>query len=350
MPRSKRSAFKLGGQSIRPGSRATVELPIPKLYTHIDMVMPVHVVHGAQAGPRLFVSAAIHGDELNGVEIVRRLLGLAALKRLRGTLIAIPVANVHACIQRTRELPDGRDLNRAFPGSASGSLASRLAHLFTQEIVVGSDFGIDLHTGARHRGNLPQIRAQLDEPGVLELARAFGAPVVLHAPLRDGTLRKAAGEEGAAMLLYEAGESLTFDEVAIRAGVRGIVAVMREIGMLPKQTRKRHFEPVVSRDSSWLRAPASGILRLREALGTMVEPGQTLAVISDPFGEDETIVEAEFEGVVIGRTNLPLVYAGEALFHVARVGDETPVDETLEAFRDTYDPSEPGHFGEHPVV
>lgn len=350
MARTTRDNLTIGGESIRPGSRATVELPIPKLYTHIAMGMPVHVVHGRRDGPRLFVSAAIHGDELNGVEIVRRLLGLAAMKHLRGTLVAVPVANVHACIQRTRELPDGRDLNRAFPGSASGSLASRLAHLFMREVVAGSDFGIDLHTAARNRGNLPQIRAQLDEPDILRLARTFGAPVVLHSSLRDGSLRQAAGEEGVQMLLYEAGQSLTFDEVAIRAGVRGIVAVMREIGMLPKHKRKRHYEPVISRDSSWLRAPASGILRSRKALGAIVEPGQTLAVISDPFGEDETVVKADAGGVVIGRTNLPLVYAGEALFHVARVGSGIPADETLDAFMESHDPSEPSRSGEQSVV
>lgn len=333
----KRSAFRLGETRIAPGERETVELPIPRLYTHTEMALPVHVIHGRRPGPRLFVSAALHGDELNGVEIVRRLLGLATLRHLRGTLLAIPIANVHACIQRTRELPDGRDLNRAFPGSASGSLAARLAHLFMQEIVAGSDYGIDLHTGAKHRNNLPQIRCQLDAEDSVRLAQAFGAPVILHSSLRDGSLRGAVQDTGCVSLLYEAGEALRFDEAAIRVGVRGIVAVMREIGMLPKRRPRRRFEPVTARESSWLRSPASGILRLRTPLGATVKRGQKLAVVSDPFGEDEASVTSHATGVVIGRTNLPLVYAGEALFHIARFEDAEPVDETLEAYKESFD-------------
>lgn len=351
MSKSKRKAFKLAGKTLLAGSRATVDVPIPKLYTHTEMVMPVHVIHGAKDGPRMFVSAAIHGDELNGVEIVRRLLGRSSLKYLRGTLLAIPIVNVHACIQRTRELPDGRDLNRYFPGSATGSLASRLADLFMEHIVAGCDYGIDLHTGTNHRSNLPQIRAQLDDEVTERLSRIFGAPVVLHAGLRDGSLRQASQEQGVVSLLYESGESLRFDEVAIRTGVRGIISVMRSVGMLPKRKSRRvPFEPVVSRDSSWVRAPSSGILRLRIALGQAVKRGETLAMVSDPFGESEATVKSPVAGVVIGRTNLPLVYAGEALFHIARFKDDEPVDETLEAFQEAHDPQQPSRFGEPPVV
>lgn len=347
----KRPPLQLGNVSIEPGTRTTVELPAPALYTHTEMAMPVHVVHGTRDGPRMFVSATIHGDELNGVEIVRRVLRLADMRNLRGTLLAVPIVNVHGCIQRTRELPDGRDLNRSFPGSPTGSMAARMAHLFMSEIVAGSDYGIDLHTGTNHRSNLPQIRTQLDDPKTEELARAFGAPVILHSNLRDGSLRQVAQEEGTVTLLYEAGEALRFDEVAIRAGVRGIVAVMRQVGMLPRRRqRKRDFESVVARQSSWVRAPASGILRLRTALGSTVKRGEVLAMVADPFGEAETAVESHVAGVVIGRVNLPLVHAGEALFHVARFADDHPVDETLEAFHESHDPTEPDHWGEVPVV
>lgn len=350
--RQRRPAFKLGGVSVEAGSRATVELPAPALYTHTEIAMPVHVVHGSRDGPRMFVSATIHGDELNGVEIVRRLLRLSAMKRLRGTLLAVPIVNVHGCIQRTRELPDGRDLNRSFPGSATGSMAARMAHLFMSEIVAGSDYGIDLHTATSHRTNLPQIRTELDDPGTEKLARAFGAPVILHSNLRDGSLRQVAQEEGTVTLLYEAGEALRFDEVAIRAGVRGIVAVMREVGMLPRQRRRKRwtFEPVISRQSSWVRAPASGILRVRAALGATVKRGETLAMVADPFGESETTVESHVSGVVIGRVNLPLVHAGEALFHVAQFPENHPMDETMEAFHESHDPNGPDQEGEEPVV
>lgn len=352
MPRRlKRPPLELGDVTVAPGSRATVELPVPALYTHTEMAMPVHVVHGARDGPRMFVSATIHGDELNGVEIVRRLLRLSAMRHLRGTLLAVPIVNVHGCIQRTRELPDGRDLNRSFPGSPTGSMAARMAHLFMSEIVAGSDYGIDLHTGTNHRTNLPQIRTRLDDPQTEHLARVFGAPVILHSNLRDGSLRQVAQEEGTVTLLYEAGEALRFDEVAIRAGVRGIVAVMREVGMLRQRRRKgAPFEPVVARQSSWVRAPASGILRVRTALGATVQRGEALAMVADPFGESETAVESHVSGIVIGRVNLPLVHAGEALFHVARFPDDHPVDETMEAFHETHDPTAPDRWGEVPVV
>lgn len=341
----------LGGATIEPGGRATVELPIPALYTHTEMAMPVHVVHGAKDGPRLFVSAAIHGDELNGVEIVRRLLRLSLIRRMRGTLLAVPIVNVHGCIQRMRGLPDGRDLNRAFPGSATGSMAARMAHLFMTEIVAGSDYGIDLHTGANHRTNLPQIRTQLDDAETERLAQVFGAPVILHSDLRDGSLRQTAQEEGTVTLLYEAGEALRFDEVAVRAGVRGIVAVMREIGMLPRTRKPRKpFTPVVARQSTWVRAPASGILRLVAPLGATVRRGEPLALVADPFGEAESEVRSQVSGVVIGRTNLPLVHAGEALFHVARFKDDAAADETLEAFHQDHDPNGPDRWGDVPVV
>lgn len=351
MAKRKRPPVHIGHATVEPGERATVELPVPALYTHTEMAMPVHVVHGLKDGPRLFVSAAIHGDELNGVEIVRRLLRLSLIERMRGTLVAVPIVNVHGCIQRTRALPDGRDLNRAFPGSPTGSMAARMAHLFMTEIVAGSDYGIDLHTGANHRANLPQIRTQLDDPETEPLARAFGAPVILHSNLRDGSLRQTAQDEGTVTLLYEAGEALRFDEVAIRAGVRGIVSVMREIGMLPRRRRrKRPYEPVVARQSSWVRAPASGILRLRARLGATVRRGEPLAAIADPFGEQETEVRSHVAGVVIGRVNLPLVHAGEALFHVARFRSDESVDETMEAFHEHHDPEEPDRWGEVPVV
>ncbi|MGB5541537.1 MAG: succinylglutamate desuccinylase/aspartoacylase family protein, partial [Gammaproteobacteria bacterium] len=186
----------------------TINLPIGRLYTYDNLTMPIEVVNGRRGGPRLFVSAAIHGDELNGVEIIRRLLRHSALQRLRGTLIAVPVVNVHGLLHRSRYLPDRRDLNRSFPGSSRGSLAGRIADLFMREIVANCTHGIDLHTGAVHRENLPHIRANLDDPATLELARAFGVPVLLNSDLRDGSLREAAMEAGIPMLLYEGGEAL----------------------------------------------------------------------------------------------------------------------------------------------
>lgn len=310
----------INGETFKPGTRTTIEIPVGRLYTHAPMTMPVHVVKGKKSGPRLFISAAIHGDEINGVEIIRRLLKLPALKRLSGTIIAVPIVNVHGLINHSRYLPDRRDLNRSFPGSAKGSIAAQLAYLFMKEIVSQSTHGIDLHTGAIHRSNLPQIRANLDHEETNTLARAFNVPVIISSNLRDGSLREAAAEHGIPMLLYEAGEALRFDEVSIRAGVKGIISVMRTLEMLPpsRSRSKEQMEPMVARSSSWVRAPDSGMLRAMVQLGSRVKKDTLLGVVSDPFGEEETNVISIYSGIVIGRTNLPLVNEGDALFHIAR--------------------------------
>jgi len=326
------------GLTFAPGTRTTIELPVGRLYTHTPMTMPVHVIKGKKTGPRLFVSAAIHGDEINGVEIIRRLLKLPALKRLRGTIIAVPIVNIHGLINHSRYLPDRRDLNRSFPGTEKGSLAARLAYLFMKEIVTQSTHGIDLHTGALHRDNLPQIRANLDDEETNKLARAFDVPVIISSNLRDGSLREAAAEYGIPMLLYEAGEALRFDEVSIRAGVKGIINVMRTLEMLPpsRSKSKKHIEPVVARSSSWVRASDSGILRTMIPLGSRVKKNTLLGVVADPFGETESSVISSFNGIVIGRTNLPLVNEGDALYHIARFEDIHEIEAKVDEFQEEH--------------
>ena len=333
-------SITINGTTVNPGTRTTIDLPVGKLYTHTPVNMPVHVAVGKRSGPRLFVSAAIHGDEINGVEIIRRLLNTTGLKRLRGTLIAVPIVNIHGLINQTRYLPDRRDLNRSFPGSEKGSLAARLAYLFMKEIVANSTHGIDLHTAAIHRNNLPQIRADMADEETERLAHAFGAPVIIDSNLRDGSLREAAAERGIPMLLYEAGEALRFDELSIRAGVKGIVHVMRELGMFPpsRVKRKSPFEPVVARSSTWIRAEESGILRVMAPLGMRVKKGTLLGMLSDPFGEKEVQINANFSGVIIGRTNLPLVNEGEALFHIARFERAQQAADKVEIFQESHIP------------
>lgn len=328
-----RQPLIISDHEIRPGQRLTLDLVVGRLYTHSPITMPVHVVHGKRPGPRLFVCAAIHGDEINGVEIIRRLLRLPALKRLRGALVAIPIVNVHGFISHSRYLPDRRDLNRSFPGSHKGSLAARLAHLFMDEIVSSCTHGIDLHTGAQHRNNLPQIRAFLDDAETERLARAFSVPVILNTDLRDGSLREVAAERGIPMLLYEAGEALRFDEVGVRIGVRGILSVMRVLGMLPQTKHSKPPKPpVVARSSTWVRAPEGGILRTTTALGMRVKKDDVLATIADPFGERENEIRCPVEGIVIGRMNLPLVNEGEGLFHIARFHQVKKVAAHIEAY------------------
>ncbi|MBD3754357.1 MAG: succinylglutamate desuccinylase/aspartoacylase family protein [Gammaproteobacteria bacterium] len=318
----KRNApITIGGVTVTPGTRRTIDLTIGKLYTHSELTMPVQVWCGRQRGPVLFISAAIHGDELNGVEIIRRLLKVKALERLKGTLITVPIVNLHGFINHSRYLPDRRDLNRSFPGSSSGSIAGRLANIFLNEIVSKSTHGIDLHTGAINRSNLPQIRADLDDDCTRRMAQAFGAPLMLNSNLRDGSLRAAAVKRGIPILLYEAGEALRFDEVSIRAGVHGILNVMRELQMLAPSRRKqsKQIQPVVARSSFWVRAPHSGIFRSLVSDGQRVQANKTLiGVVSDPFGETEVEVYSPYSGLVIGQMKMPLVNEGEALFHIAK--------------------------------
>lgn len=341
MPESARNKpIVVGDVEVRPGQRVNVDLPVAKLYTATSLSMPVKVICGRRAGPVLFVSAAIHGDELNGVEIIRRLLRRRALRSLRGTLLAVPIVNVHGFIDQSRYLPDRRDLNRSFPGSARGSIAARLAHTFLNNIVLKSDFGLDLHTGAIDRANLPQIRAELENERLESMAKAFGAPVVVNATLRDGSLRACAAEHGIPVIVYEAGEALRFDELSIRAGVRGIIRVMRELGMLPA-LKKPHAgrEPVIARATRWVRAPSSGIVTAASALGSRVSEGDRLAVICDPLGETEEAVLAPFDGIVIGSTRKPLAHEGDALFNLADFRSVGRAENAVEEFAAIHDPA-----------
>lgn len=311
--------LRINGVTVPPGSSVALELPVTKLYTHTELSLPLHVIHGRKPGPVLFVSAAIHGDEINGVEIIRRLRSLLHPEELRGAVITIPVVNVHGFLQRSRYLPDRRDLNRSFPGSSRGSLAARVAHRVMQAVVAKATHGIDLHTAATHRINLPQIRADLAHEPTRRLAEAFGVPVLVNADVPDGSLRQAAMDKGLPVLLYEGGEGMRLDEDAIAVGLRGIRRVLCALEMLPG--RVPAAAPVIARANSWVRAQESGLFRPGVRLGDAVEKGGILGVIAHPFDDAESRVCAPFDAVVIGLSRMPLVHEGEALIHLARVDD-----------------------------
>lgn len=335
---AKRDAFEIGGVKIEAGSRQTVDIVVSLTSDHTPVTLPVHVVHGRRPGPTIFVSAAIHGDEIIGVEIVRRLLGTKSLDKLKGTLLAVPIVNSLGFLNHSRYMPDRRDLNRCFPGSPEGSLAARIAHIFMTEIVERSSVGIDLHSAAIHRDNLPQVRVEQGDKETLALAKVFAAPLVLTSELREGSLRAAAKEKETKILLLEAGEGLRFDEFAIRVGVTGILRVMHHMGMISrKHVSKAKTEPMISDKSYWQRAPEGGLLRIFRTNGDFVQPGDVLGIVADPFGEQESEVIAKRGGLIIGRTNLPVVNEGDALFHIAKVTSADDAEETIDSLTSQLD-------------
>ncbi len=314
------SAFEFGGKLVAAGTRETIELEVSVLANNTRMNLPVHVVHGAKPGPVFFLSGVVHGDEIQGVEIIRRVLASAEIKDLSGTLLAVPIVNGFGFLNHSRYMPDRRDLNRSFPGSDQGSLASLLADLFFREIVLRSTYGIDYHTAALHRSNLPQIRMAPDDKDLLVLAEAFAPPVIIASKLRDGSLRQSAKDNGVKVLLYEGGEALRFDEASIEAGVKGTLRVMKAIGMIEEAPAvSPHFSSTHSASSTWLRAPEGGILHSVRRIGDRVGRLEPVGVISDPLGASQVPVVAEDDGIIIGRTNLPIVNRGDALFHLARI-------------------------------
>ncbi len=321
----------IGNEQIRPGTRKTVFLHMPKLYDWTPMNLPIHVINGREDGPTLCVTAAIHGDEINGVEIIRRLLKRKGLKNIKGSLIAIPIVNVYGFLYQQRYLMDRRDLNRSFPGSPTGSLASILANIICEQILTQVTHIIDLHTGSNHRFNLPQIRTNLDMPGLEELAKTFNVPVILHSVFRDGSMREYANGQNIPILLYEGGEALRFDELSIRTGINGIFSVMGALGMIaPSRYSVKKCNPMISRESYWIRAPISGILRHIKKAGHKVSKDQIIAIIANPTSTEEYKLRSPIAGIIIGENMLPLVHSGQALFHIASFEKLDKVERQLE--------------------
>lgn len=327
--------FEIGGVTVDPGMMRTVHIPISMMSTHFSFDIDIRVIHGRHPGKTLFLSSTIHGDELNGIEAIRRVLASPHIKHLRGTLIAIPIVNLIGTLIRSRYLEDRRDLNRSFPGSEQGSTAALLAHVFLNEIVKRCTHGIDLHTGSSDRINLPQTRCDFTSKETLEMAKAFGAPVILKSRLRDGSLREASEKMGMPTLTFEGGEALRLNEFAIRAAVQGVFRVLGMLGMIPlEKCVGIKNPPVISHASDWLRAPESGVFRTTRNLGEKVLKGQVVGKITDPLGTKTADVIADFDGIIVGLTQLPLVYKGDALFNVAKVLDPTKAEVAIEEVRE----------------
>lgn len=309
-------ALTIGERAVPAGSRLEFSVLVARSPIQSPIELPITVVHGARPGPRVFLTAAVHGDELNGLPIIWRTMRRLQPATLRGSVVAAPVANGFAVAAQSRYLPDRRDLNRAFPGSARGSLAGRLANMLMETVIRGSDVGVDLHTGSLMRSNLPQVRANLDDPETRALAEAFAAPVSLHGTERQGSLRRAATAAGVRCLLYEGGEGLRFDSKAVRVGVEGVQRLLGHLGMIPAPAPGSPTRRLGK--SSWVRAPRSGMVELDVEAGDEVVGKARIGRIVDVFGRVVARLKAPFDGVVIGRANNPVVHRGDALVHIGR--------------------------------
>lgn len=316
--RMSEAPFVIAGHEFTEPGRSRVDVPIGDFPSQTGVHMHVEVVRGEDPGPTIFLSAAIHGDELNGVEVVRQVLGKVSPDTLAGTIVAVPIVNVFAFIAESRYLPDRRDLNRAFPGSARGSMAARLAHLFMKEIVEKCDYGIDLHTAAQGRYNLPHVRGDFTDPKVHRIATAFGAPVFYHSPGRDGTVRRAANAKGIPVILYEAGEAGRFDLDSVAIGVQGTQRVLKELGMITTAPAQRK-PSVEATGTKWVRAKRAGVLRLTRFTGDPVKKRQKIGTIGDALGDESVRVNAPCDGIVISHSTHPLLNQGDAVVHLAKL-------------------------------
>jgi hypothetical protein len=311
------SIVAIDGQTVGPGQRRRIELPALRLATQTPLAMPVEIVCGVRPGPRLWLSAALHGDELNGLEIIRRVLDRLQTRSLSGQVLAVPIVNVFGFLRQERYLPDRRDLNRSFPGSPRGSVAARLAHLLMTRIIGQCSHGIDLHTASLFRTNLPQVRGNLDDEETRRMAMAFGAPIMLHGEAPRGSLRDACAQRGIPVIVYEAGEPQRFNPEAIDAGVKGVLRVLTALGMLRGRRPRRH-SGLEARRSIWVRARSSGVLRLGVKIGHRVSSEQVVGVIGDVFGDEQLQLHSPADGVVIGATQNPMVNQGDAVVHIAQ--------------------------------
>lgn len=303
----------INGKRVSSGENALIDLQIAKLPTHTIIDLPIYVFRAKQDGPVLLLTSGMHGDELNGIETLRRMIWDKSIVPSSGTVIAIPVVNIYGFLNTSRQLRDGRDLNRHFPGTKQGSLASRIAFTIMNEVLPNIDCGVDFHTG-KSWTNYPQIRCLINDPVNLELARAFSPHFIVNSSLRDGTFRKEAAKRGKRILVYEGGESLRFDEFAIGEGIRGILSLMRHLGMTDVEVPSR--EPKVLGKSTWMRAPHSGLFRSTVDAGERVNKNEVIGTITDPFGEIEYRVKSKVEGYVLGVNKMPVVSKGDALIHL----------------------------------
>lgn len=319
-PRKRKKGYEgdvvLGGVKVEPGQQKDIRLKISETYTGDSIAVPVRVIRGMEPGPRVFVTAGVHGDEVNGVGIVHDLMFGEPLVLTRGTLVLVPVVNVFGFESHERYLPDRRDLNRSFPGSASGSLASRVASTIMNEIILPSDYGLDLHTAAFQRTNFPNVRGDTSNKEVKRLAYAFGCSLIVEGSGPDGSLRREACKAGVPTIILEAGEPWKLEPSVLEIGLRGIRNVLKELDMLPGEPVMPVVQLRIVR-SEWLRAEVGGILRFHAAPGQIVDRGQPIATNFDLLGNHQSTLRSPVDGIILGLTTMPAAKPGEPVCHIA---------------------------------
>ncbi len=331
------TTFNIADEIVLPGTKKVILFPAPNLNNQAKINVPVHVFHGKKRGPQLFILSGIHGDELNGIEIIRRLHKHIHTDHLSGTLITLPMVNIHGLMVQKRYFTDRRDLNRTFPGKETGTLASRFAHGIMHHIVKGSDYGIDLHTGAVGHTNMPQIRVDFSVTGAKKFAQSFAPPIILEADTPTRSLREAASKLDIPVIVYEGGEALRYSEICIREGVRGIMHAMKYLKMIDFVERHIPHKTIIANTSRWLRAPASGLVQpVVDVFTKKVKKGQLLAHIHDPFLINPTVdVLAPFEGIVVGQAMRAMATEGDALYHIASSKKMAGYKPYIDEYRDT---------------
>jgi len=307
--------FVILGKEIHKGENAVLEVEVAKLHTRNSLSMPIIVERGHEDGPVLLLMGGVHGDEINGVAIVRDIIRKKYNKPLRGIIICIPVFNVFGYLNQDREFPDGRDLNRMFPGTAKGALASQFAYKFMKEIAPLVDYVLDFHTGGAGRENFPNIRCVFQQEKTLELAKVFGAPFILNSSYIPKSVRAAIHKMGKTILLFEGGKSLEINQEVIQCGVGGALNVMKHLKMQDGEPTKN--STVILHDSKWLRAPFSGLFQSFVKNGSYINKKDIIGRVSDPYGEFDKNISAPFSGYIFGLNTAPIVYKGDAIFHVS---------------------------------
>jgi uncharacterized protein len=305
----------IAGQDIRPGEFKEIDINIARLPSHTVIDTPIYVSRGNEDGPVLALTAGMHGDEINGMEIVRRLLDSGLHQPKRGVTVCMPIVNVYGFLNYSRDVPDGKDINRSFPGTKNGSLASRVAYHLMHDVIPFIDVGIDFHTGGNMRTNYPQVRTVLSNQRNLELASAFSAPFTIDSGFRPNSLRKEAAKKGKNIIVYEGGESLRFDQQAIEEGLAGTLRLMKYLHMIdwapdPAEENKTIWS------TTWIRSRNAGLFQSNVKCGQLVHKGEWVGTITDPFGEFKEQIRANETGYVIGLNNIPVINAGDALMHI----------------------------------